>query len=229
MALSHPEASGPTRPRQPVTLLESVSPYGSRKVTVEYDGLTTAAYLHDDTVRDLGHLDRQPPARARVHRPGPARRRPRAADARRADQAPRRPRAAAGRALEALWFEEGDGVAIFENGRPLAVIAGWSDMDRGHARLQPRRDRPDAVRLVAGRRHGRARAPAGAVPVLLALAAVGRRLGAVPAGPARPPAAPARPGRALLGRLGGQPAADRRDRTAVRARAARTRCCPPSA
>ena len=43
MALSHPEASGPTRPREPVTLLESVSPYGSRKVTVEYDGLTTAA------------------------------------------------------------------------------------------------------------------------------------------------------------------------------------------
>ena len=30
-------------------------------------------------------------------------------------------------ALEALWFEEGDGVAILENGRPLAVIAGWSD------------------------------------------------------------------------------------------------------
>src|ERR1700687_1553955 len=49
MALSHPEASGPTRPREPVTLLESVSPYGSRKVTVEYDGLTTAAYLRDDS------------------------------------------------------------------------------------------------------------------------------------------------------------------------------------
>ena len=37
--------AGPT----PVTLLESSSPYGSRRVTVEYDGLTTAAYLHDDT------------------------------------------------------------------------------------------------------------------------------------------------------------------------------------
>ena len=33
----------------PVTLLESFSPYGSRKVTVEYDGVVTAAYLHDDT------------------------------------------------------------------------------------------------------------------------------------------------------------------------------------
>ena len=32
----------------PVTLLESPSPYGSRRVTVEYDGLTTAAYLHDE-------------------------------------------------------------------------------------------------------------------------------------------------------------------------------------
>src|SRR6266446_5343328 len=46
MGTSHPEASGPG---QPVTLLESFSPYGSRKVTVEYDGLTTAAYLYDDT------------------------------------------------------------------------------------------------------------------------------------------------------------------------------------
>ena len=49
MGTSHPEASRPIRPQQPVTLLESLSPYGSRKVTVEYDGLTTAAYLHDDT------------------------------------------------------------------------------------------------------------------------------------------------------------------------------------
>ena len=36
-------------PQHPDTLLESLSPYGSRKVTVEYDGLVTAAYLHDDT------------------------------------------------------------------------------------------------------------------------------------------------------------------------------------
>ena len=72
----------------------------------------------------------------------------------------------------------------------------------GHARLQRRRDRPDAVRLVAGRRHGGARAPAGAVPSLLAVAAV--RVESVPAGAARAPAGPARAGRALLGRLGGQ-------------------------
>src|SRR5579863_10425721 len=41
MAMTHPEG--------PVTLLESFSPYGSRKVTVEYDGQVTAAYLHDDS------------------------------------------------------------------------------------------------------------------------------------------------------------------------------------
>src|SRR5262249_43831741 len=34
---------------QPATLLDSVSPYGSRRLTVEFDGATTAAYLHDET------------------------------------------------------------------------------------------------------------------------------------------------------------------------------------
>jgi hypothetical protein len=33
---------------RPEILLESESPYGSRRVAVEYDGLTTAAYLYDD-------------------------------------------------------------------------------------------------------------------------------------------------------------------------------------
>src|SRR5450755_3882056 len=116
MAMSHPEASEPVHPRPSVTLLESVSPYGSRKVTVEYDGLTTAAYLHDDTAAISATWIAN-------HRPAPPA----------TDQA----RLEAGRAplqaetLEALWFEEGDGVAIFEHGRPIAVIAGWSDMDRG--------------------------------------------------------------------------------------------------
>ena len=32
---------------QPGILLDSESPYGSRRVVVEYDGATTAAYLHD--------------------------------------------------------------------------------------------------------------------------------------------------------------------------------------
>ena len=44
---------GPRAPRSaasaghPGTVLESESPYGSRRLVVEYDGATTAAYLHD--------------------------------------------------------------------------------------------------------------------------------------------------------------------------------------
>ena len=38
------------RPGRPEILLESESPYGSRRVVVEYDGVTTAAYLYDDAV-----------------------------------------------------------------------------------------------------------------------------------------------------------------------------------
>jgi hypothetical protein len=131
MATSHPEASGPAYPRAPVTLLESVSPYGSRKVTVEYDGLTTAAYLHDDTTAISATWIAN-------HRPAPP-----ATDQARlaAGRAPLMPagrtRHPGGRAplqpgtLSALWFEEGDGVAIYEHGRPIAVIAGWSDSGRG--------------------------------------------------------------------------------------------------
>jgi len=33
--------------------------------------------------------------------------------------------------LRAVWFEEGDGVALFEGGELLAVIPGWSDMSKG--------------------------------------------------------------------------------------------------
>src|SRR2546421_3697575 len=115
----------------PVTLLESSSPYGSRRVTVEYDGLTTAAYLHDDAaVISATWIANHQPA-------------PDSIDQARLD-AGRVPLMPAdlikhpggrgplrGSALQALWFEEGDGVAILENGQPLAVLAGWSDMDRG--------------------------------------------------------------------------------------------------
>jgi hypothetical protein len=33
--------------------------------------------------------------------------------------------------LQALWFEEGDGVALLERGTLLAVIPGWADSTRG--------------------------------------------------------------------------------------------------
>jgi len=115
----------------PVTLLESFSPYGSRRVTVEYDGLTTAAYLHDETSAISATWIAN-------HRPAPQATDQARLDAGRAPLMPAaRTKHPGGRpplqanALEALWFEEGDGVAILENGRPLAVIAGWSDMDRG--------------------------------------------------------------------------------------------------
>jgi hypothetical protein len=131
MAMSHPEASEPVHPRPSVTLLESVSPYGSRKVTVEYDGLTTAAYLHDDTAAISATWIAN-------HRPAPPATDQARLEAGRAPLMPAgRTKHPGGRAplqaetLEALWFEEGDGVAIFEHGRPIAVIAGWSDMDRG--------------------------------------------------------------------------------------------------
>jgi hypothetical protein len=113
------------------TLLDSTSPYGSRRVTVEYDGVVTAAYLHDgDTVLSATWIAN--------HRPAPRDLDQARLDAGRAPLMPAaRTRHPGGRAplqaaaLEALWFEEGDGVAVLEHGRPLAVLAGWSDADRG--------------------------------------------------------------------------------------------------
>ena len=131
MGTPHAESAGLGQPPPPITLLESSSPYGSRKVTVEYDGLTTAAYLRDDSsVISATWIAN--------HRPAP----PSTDQARlEAGSAPLMPAARTKRpggreplqagSLEALWFEEGDGVAILEDGRPLAVIAGWSDSGRG--------------------------------------------------------------------------------------------------
>ena len=123
--------SGPGSYEETATLLDSVSPYGSRRVTVEFDGAVSAAYLHDATsvvaaVWLANHV-----------------RAPRGTDYERMDagQAPLMPAARTrhpkGRppldpaTLQALWFEEGDGVAILERGTLLAVIPGWSDMSRG--------------------------------------------------------------------------------------------------
>ncbi len=122
---------GPALTQQPRVLLESASPYESRRVTVEYDGVTTAAYLHDEAsaiaaawianhqpaspTTDLGRLNAgQAPIMPVAHTKHP-RGRP-----------PLDPRA-----LDALWFEEGDGVALLEDGQLLAVIPGWADMSRG--------------------------------------------------------------------------------------------------
>jgi Suppressor of fused protein (SUFU) len=117
--------------REPVTLLESVSPYWSRRVTVVFDGLVTAAYLHDDTSPISGtwiaNHGPAPPATdpAQLYE-GHAPLMPAGHTKHPAGRPPLRPDT-----LEALWFEEGDGVAILDRGRPLAVIPGWADMNRG--------------------------------------------------------------------------------------------------
>ncbi|WP_248960584.1 suppressor of fused domain protein [Sphaerisporangium perillae] len=113
-------------------VLTDTSPYGSRVVTVEYDGLSSVAYLRD--------------AEGGIHgavwlaNHGPA---PSSVDLVRIEsgQTPVMPlgntRVPEGTApltaaeLEVLWFEEGDGAALYRNGELLAVIPGWSDLERG--------------------------------------------------------------------------------------------------
>ncbi len=119
------------QPGHPATLLDSDSPYGSRRVVVEYDGWTTAAYMHDanDPIAATWLAN---------HRPAPSGIDLSLLDAGQAPQMPdgytKHPE---GRppldpdTLRAVWFEEGDGVALFENGELLAVIPGWSDMSKG--------------------------------------------------------------------------------------------------
>jgi Suppressor of fused protein (SUFU) len=128
---SAPEARISARPGQPAVLLDSESPYGSRRVVVEYDGTTTAAYVHDAT---------GPIAATWIANHGPA---PTSVDIGMlsSGQAPRMPadhtKHPQGRplldpqSLRALWLEEGDGVAILADSELLAVIPGWSDMSTG--------------------------------------------------------------------------------------------------
>lgn len=126
---SNPRISA--HPGRPVTLLDSESPYGSRRLVVEYDGWTSAAYMYDAT---------DPIAATWLanHRKAPAQIDIAMLDA---GQAPEMPEGYTkhpeGRdpldtsALRAVWFEEGDGVALFEGYDLLAVIPGWSNMSKG--------------------------------------------------------------------------------------------------
>jgi hypothetical protein len=119
-------------PREARVLLSDTSPYGSRVLDVEYDHVATAAYLrtsdgetvaatwvanhqeapyHADLARlNAGLVPAMPSGRTKHPRGRPQ-----------LDP----------RALDVVWFEEGDGVALMESGQPLGVIPGWSDMDRG--------------------------------------------------------------------------------------------------
>ena len=128
MAIMHDDSA--LLPRTEV-LLESVSPYGSRRVTVECDGEATAAYLRDESsivaATWIANHRSAPPTTDRGRlatglaplMPASNTRRPRGRS--RPDPA----------ALEAIWFEEGDGVALTERGALLAVLPGWSSSSRG--------------------------------------------------------------------------------------------------
>jgi hypothetical protein len=119
------------QPGRPATLLDTESPYGSRRVVIEYDGWTTAAYMHDRT---------DPIAATWLanHRPAPADIDLGLLDSGQAPEMPvgytkhpeGRP-AMDPKSLRAVWFEEGDGVALFEGADLLAVIPSWSAMSKG--------------------------------------------------------------------------------------------------
>ena len=119
-------------PQETRVLLSDTSPYGSRVLEVEHDHVATAAYLrrkdgktvaaswvanhreapqHADLARlNAGQVPAMPSGRTRHPRGRPA-----------LDP----------KSLQVVWFEEGDGAALLEDGRPLCVIPGWSDIDRG--------------------------------------------------------------------------------------------------
>jgi hypothetical protein len=121
--------SGPSA--QPAVLLDDESPYGSRRVVVEYDGTTTAAYLHDSggpiaATWIANHSAAPPTVDLSVLSSGQAPQMP----AGHTKHPQGRPLLDPG-ALSALWLEEGDGVAVLEHGAPIALIPGWSDMSTG--------------------------------------------------------------------------------------------------
>ncbi|MDH2430113.1 suppressor of fused domain protein [Sphaerisporangium sp. TRM90804] len=113
-------------------VLTDTSPYGSRAVTVEQDGASSVAYLRDGGGGIHGAVwlaNHGPaPSYATAGPEGPWR-------------SPVMPvahtRVPEGTApitageLEVLWFEEGDGAALYRNGELLAVIPGWSDLEHG--------------------------------------------------------------------------------------------------
>lgn len=113
-------------------MLTDTNPYGSRILVIEGDEESSVAYLCDPqgVVHGAVWLANHTvaPSAVDLHRlnsglppvmPRPNTRHP-------GGRGPIDPRR-----LEVLWFEEGDGVALFEDGALLAVIPGWADMDRG--------------------------------------------------------------------------------------------------
>lgn len=114
------------RRKRPITLLNEPSPYGSCHLVVESDPTVTAAYLLDEAsgVRTSLWLANHVPA-------------PHTLDRQRIDAGLLPPMPAGHtkheegrerlrrRSLGTVWFEEGDGVTITEDGAPLGVLPGW--------------------------------------------------------------------------------------------------------
>ncbi|GII80521.1 hypothetical protein Sru01_55030 [Sphaerisporangium rufum] len=111
-------------------ILSDTSPYGSRAVTVESDGVASVAYLRDarDGIHGTVWLANHAPAPMDLGRlaPGEPPLMP-AGGTRFPGGTP--PFTAA--ELTVLWFEEGDGAALYQNGELLAVIPGWAHPERG--------------------------------------------------------------------------------------------------
>ncbi|MFC4057586.1 suppressor of fused domain protein [Planomonospora corallina] len=111
-------------------LLSEANPYGSRTLVVERDEMSSVAYLcaSGGTVHGAVWLANHVPAPPTID--------PGRLDAGLPPLVPRaNTRHPAGRpplgSLRPLWFEEGDGVALYENDELLAVIPGWADIGEG--------------------------------------------------------------------------------------------------
>lgn len=110
----------------PRTLLDETSPYGSRRVLVATNGTETWAQLFDGSGQQVTALwlaaHRGPAPDVQLSVPPEATRSPNG-----------RPQLTR---VEAVWFEEGDGVALFDSEGMLAVLPGWAGPDTlpGYAR-----------------------------------------------------------------------------------------------
>jgi len=114
---------------EPRVLIAEVNPYGNLEAMVEDDGRTVYLYLQHVTDDGWGLR----PVWVANHLPAPE---GRDMDAMEAGMAPLMPREGThfpqgGPALDEdrlslVWFEEGDGAALLEGDRPVAIVAPWS-------------------------------------------------------------------------------------------------------